>query len=254
MFDLLYRPGDSDRMPIMDAARDGSLVSVPCGRFQGGRWLESFQDVVTQEVSLILNWPGVPEKTLWAFPQGLDDLALGHASLEFCRDGEIPVLVRQEGQVFWLTPTADKRPQVSLKEGPQLHPPGLLKAMTEFIGQAGRWDSTGCFHRAAIFDFDQQTFVHWNEDIGRHNCIDRLAGWALTQGLRLNGHALFVSARVTASLMVKASKAGFPIIVSRSAVTTASLERARNEQSTLIGFARDGRFTVFQDILGRVAL
>ena len=126
----------------------------------------------------------------------------------------------------------------------------LLQAMGDFMGLPGRWEETGCFHRAAFSLPDGDGFLHCVEDIGRHNCIDRLAGWALCQERSLAEGLLFISARATASLVLKAFKAGFTVVVSRSAVTTAGVELARKAGLTLLGFARNERFTVFTDPAG----
>jgi len=124
--------------------------------------------------------------------------------------------------------------------------------MAAFISSPGRWEGTGCFHRAALFDPGSRTFARRAEDIGRHNCLDRLAGYAAREDDSLARYALFVSARMTASLAAKAARAGFRMIVSRSAVTTAAIDAAQDAGVTLAGFARENRFTVFADPAERI--
>ena len=118
------------------------------------------------------------------------------------------------------------------------------------------WDGTGCFHRAALYDTSAGEFVARAEDIGRHNCLDRLAGAGIRQSLCLPELVLFLSCRVTASMMHKALRAGIRLVVSRSAVTGAALAAAQEAGAALVGFARDAeeRFTVFTDPSGRVGL
>jgi FdhD protein len=126
--------------------------------------------------------------------------------------------------------------------------------MREFINARGMWDETGCFHRAGIFDPQKNTVLAKAEDIGRHNCLDRLAGYSVLHNVRLEDKVLLTTARITASMADKALRAGFRVLVSRSAVTTAAVAAAEAAGATLAGFARtnEDRFTVFSDSPGRM--
>lgn len=130
----------------------------------------------------------------------------------------------------------------------------VLTAMDAFIEAEGLWDTTGCFHRAGVYNMQQGKLMKRAEDIGRHNCVDRLAGWSVLEGIPLSDKVLLISARMTSSLCAKAIRAGFPVIVSRSAVTTAAIAMAKEAHVTLLGFARtqEERFTVFNQ--GRCAI
>ncbi|MEG6506062.1 formate dehydrogenase accessory sulfurtransferase FdhD [Nitratidesulfovibrio sp. 1201_IL3209] len=221
---------------------------------------------------------------LWAWPHGLADLALGHVLLDRVHPavtGQEPGAwgIRHAGTVTGIGTDASVDAseggtlafRVALRASPPASAPQpsattasqppvpmraavLLDAMRAFMGEEGLWDGTGCFHRAGVYDPVQGRLLRRAEDIGRHNCIDRLAGWAAREGVDLAPRLLLVSARVTASLFAKARRAGFSFIVSRSAVTTASVDMATEQGVTLVGFARDReeRFTVFADAGGRV--
>ncbi|MDY6850518.1 MAG: formate dehydrogenase accessory sulfurtransferase FdhD [Thermodesulfobacteriota bacterium] len=232
------------------ADRDG-LVQMDCRRYEDGSW-RNLTDLIAPEVRVKLHWPGLDQRELWAFPDDLEFLALGHALLEFCGPGQIPVLDRRDDYEFFLFPGPSPAPagepaQISLE------PKSVAARMAEFISRGGRWDRTGCFHRAALFHPEKETFVFMTEDIARHNCVDRAAGWRLGRGVSPHGFFLFLSARVTASLTAKIVRAGFRVVVSRSAVTEAAVETAEEHGLTLIGFAREGRFTLFTDRQGLVA-
>jgi len=131
--------------------------------------------------------------------------------------------------------------------------------MAEFIHAPGLWDGTGCYHRAALLHAATGRVARVAEDIGRHNCLDRLAGHiALSGGSALTvpaEHILYVTARISASLYCKARRLGVSCIVSRAAVSAASIEMARQQGVSLIGFCRpdEMRFTVFSDPQGRFA-
>ncbi len=229
----------------------GALVG--CQRWQSGAARE-IEDVVSREESLSVSLEGRGEGKLWAHPIDLDRLVLGHAKLTWCGPDEKPVLVRKDESnwVFKVEPYAPV--PASIK--PVMTADGVVRAMTSFIGKEGLWNGTGCFHRAGVYDVPNNEFLFIAEDIGRHNCLDRLAGWAVENGRDLSGLVLFVSARLTASLMSKAMTCGFKLCVSRSAVTSAALGLACEHGATLAGFARteDGRFTLFVDPDGRIAM
>jgi FdhD protein len=229
------------------------LVQAPCFQYRHNEW-NALEDWVTPEIPITLHWPGRDPRPLWAYPAELDRLAVGHGCLEFCKQGEIATLDREEDRNFFLVPApADPYPFQPEPLAPFTLPPGeILGAMQTFIGSKGRWNMTGCFHRAGIYAPGTGRFDGVVEDIGRHNCIDRTAARALAMQIRPADRALFVSARVTASLLEKIIRAGFRMVVSRSATTTASLTMVENHGITLIGFSRENRFTVFHDPNGFV--
>lgn len=235
------------------ALRKTATVEVDCRRYKDGRE-SAFTDAVAQEVSVAIASENGPARTLWAAPIDLETLVLGHAVLEWGGERGMPVLVERRGDVFHL------RFEARVVAAPDPALPGslsredILALMREFIRQDGLWDGTGCFHRAGVVDSKAKTLIARAEDIGRHNCMDRLAGWALRENRVLAETVLFLSARVTASMLQKALAAGFRMIVSRSAVTTASISMARAAGVTLVGFARENenRFTIFADPKERI--
>jgi FdhD protein len=131
--------------------------------------------------------------------------------------------------------------------------------MAECLRAPGLWDGTGCYHRAALLHAATGHFTRVAEDIGRHNCLDRLAGHiALSGGCARTDpaeHILFLTARVSAGLYRKARRLGVRCIVSRAAVTSASIAMALQQDVSLIGFCRpeEERLTVFSDPQGRFA-
>lgn len=218
-------------------------------QYRHGAWRD-FEDIVAPEEVLRVHVPGLPPKELSSFPdseQGWLSLVLGHALLDMCRPHERPVFVRRQDNDFYLDVTRRAVVDPPAEPFPALEADAVLQCMGTFIASAGRWEHTGCFHRMALYAPAEERFLVQVEDIGRHNCLDRLAGICLERELDPGALALFVSARATGSLVAKAVRAGFLFMVSRSAVTSAGVRLAQERGLTLLGFAREIRFTVFAD-------
>ena len=235
--------------------QDALTRQVSCRRFKDGRTRDIADDVAV-EIRITVRVAGVGERELFAAPVDPEGLALGHAALDMLPAGQIPVLSQGDGLAFDLLAAPDTRPPADPALPGTFAAPELLALVTRFIGAPGLWDGTGCFHRAALYDPRLGEFTARAEDIGRHNCLDRLAGFGLRRGASLPEHVLFLSCRVTASMMAKALRAGMRLVVSRSAVTDAAVAMAQEAGVTLVGFARDAesRFTVFTDAAARIRL
>jgi FdhD protein len=117
--------------------------------------------------------------------------------------------------------------------------PEKLRATQAIFGR------TGGLHAAALFRADGELVV-LREDIGRHNAVDKVIGWALLQGkLPLSGHALLVSGRGGFEIVQKALAAGIPLVASVSAPSSLAVRLARELGLTLVGFLRGRRFIIY---------
>jgi FdhD protein len=104
---------------------------------------------------------------------------------------------------------------------------------------------TGGLHATGLFRPDGE-LVCSREDVGRHNAMDKVVGWALGQGLvPLHGLALAVSGRLSFELVQKAAVAGCPVLVGVGAPTSLAVELAADRGMTLAGFARAGSVNVY---------
>ena len=107
------------------------------------------------------------------------------------------------------------------------------------------FDKTGGLHAAGLFD-PQGKLVVVREDVGRHNAVDKVIGYALMNDLiPLSGYALAISGRGGYEIIQKAVSAGIGAVVAVSAPTSLAVETAREFNLRLLGFARNGAATKY---------
>ncbi|HEV2421424.1 MAG TPA: formate dehydrogenase accessory sulfurtransferase FdhD [Candidatus Acidoferrales bacterium] len=117
--------------------------------------------------------------------------------------------------------------------------PEALRAQQQIFGR------TGGLHAAGAFTANGE-LVAEREDVGRHNAVDKIVGWALREGkLPLSECVLMVSGRGGFEIVQKAAMAGVPVVASVSACSSLAVQFAREMGMTLIGFLRDRRFVVY---------
>ena len=106
------------------------------------------------------------------------------------------------------------------------------------------FNATGGAHASAFFDAAGRVSCVM-EDVGRHNALDKLIGHALLRGGVPGDAGLFLSGRTSLEMIVKAARAGIPIVAAVGAPTVAAVEAANRLGITLCGFLRDERMCVY---------
>jgi FdhD protein len=125
-------------------------------------------------------------------------------------------------------------------------PASLLAALPNRLRTAqAAFEATGGLHATGLFSAGGELLC-LREDVGRHNAMDKVLGWALGEGkLPLANAILCVSGRTSFELVQKAAVAGSPLLVAVGAPSSLAVELAEAQRITLCGFARSGRVNVY---------
>ena len=119
----------------------------------------------------------------------------------------------------------------------------IIRLYREFQIKSEGYRSTGGVHSAALAETGG--LIVFTEDIGRHNAVDKVIGYALLEGIGFAGKIMLASGRLSSEIVSKCSRCGIPLIISRAAPTSLSVEIAEKSGLTLIGFARGDRMNVY---------
>ncbi|MGH7741638.1 MAG: formate dehydrogenase accessory sulfurtransferase FdhD, partial [Candidatus Eiseniibacteriota bacterium] len=115
------------------------------------------------------------------------------------------------------------------------------------------FEATGSLHAAALAEGGELAISVLREDVGRHNAVDKIAGWLVREGrYPLAGGVLWVSGRAGAEIVLKAARARIPTLAAVGAPSSLAIELAESAGMTLVGFLREGRMNVYSG-LQRVA-
>jgi FdhD protein len=126
-----------------------------------------------------------------------------------------------------------------------IDPATLSRMPDELRRQQQVFDRTGGLHAAGLFTADGELRC-LREDVGRHNAVDKVLGWALREGLvPLTGSVLLVSGRASFELAQKALMAGVPVLAAVSAPSTLAVDLAAASGMTLVGFLRGDDMNVY---------
>ncbi len=234
------------------------------------------RDLVVREAPVTIFLNDVDLVTLLCSPKDLEYLAVGFLFSEGLVNGKEDIksiFADEKDGAVWVEMVGGKKPRddvlakrfittgcgkgLSFTDSPKYRK--ALKAhddlkmdanqvallMKEFQERSHIYKKTGGVHSAGLAN--ARGIVAFNEDIGRHNAIDKIVGESVIKGIKTDGLVLMTSGRVSSDILVKAARGNIPIIVSRSAPTDLSVRLARDLGITLLGFARGSRMNVYSN-------
>jgi FdhD protein len=142
--------------------------------------------------------------------------------------------------------SADGSPTLAIDDEGERIDPATVIALPGALRAAQRvFDRTGGLHAAGLFTRTGDLLCV-REDVGRHNAVDKVVGWALREGrLPLGGTVLQVSGRASFELVQKAYLAGIPVLSAVSAPSSLAVDLAQEVGMTLLGFVRPPGFNVY---------
>lgn len=226
----------------------------------------SFQiDTVIEEAVFTVCVDGEPFRDMTCSPWDIEELVVGNlftagrvdapeqiASVEVDTDaGEVRVTLadgaaagRPGGIVVdrVLCPGTDARSGVVV--APMLTAQEVTSRIGFLEGNSRLFHRTGGVHSAVMVDGNGELLA-WFEDIGRHNALDKLAGWCMMNKVDASDKVLLFSGRVPREIIARAIRIGFPVVISPGAPTNLSIKLACEHGVTLIGFAKNGTFNVY---------
>lgn len=137
-------------------------------------------------------------------------------------------------------------PHDTLAADPARFAPAVLATLPKRLRDAQRvFSRPGGLHAAGLFTVGGE-LIAVREDVGRHNAVDKVVGWALLDGrLPLAGCVLLVSGRASFELAQKAVLAGIPLLAAVSAPSSLAVELAEEAGLTLVGFLRGLSMNVY---------
>jgi len=238
--------------------------SLPCIRVDGDLFEHGVHEVV-EEIPIALFINGRHAMTAMMSPVNLEDFVTGYMFTEqiIKNIDEIESIKIEKNRISVITKNLFKvlGPKKTILSGcggstsfidteklPKIHSDfsisaGAISTALRSVLDSEIHRTTGGFHMVVLLD--SQRVVSVAEDIGRHNAVDRIIGHALRNGIDLSRTFVISSGRISSEMVRKCLTANIPIIVSRSATTTLSVDIANKTGLTVIGFARGGKLNIY---------
>jgi len=228
---------------------------------------EDVEDLIALEKKVRISVNGKEIIALYCTPHMVKELVVGLLMTEgiirgnWCADRmsilfgeEILVDVPAEGEVVLEGKTVtsgcvggvtfEKKIEAEVISDPFTIDRSSLKYIfSDFQARSELYKLTGCIHSAALSD--GKVILCFAEDIGRHNAVDKVIGYALLENIPFAGKIMLASGRISSEISSKCSRWGIPILATRTAPTNLAVEIAEKRGVTVVGFMRGNRFNVY---------
>lgn len=119
----------------------------------------------------------------------------------------------------------------------------LKELFRQFQNASELYKTTGCVHSAALSD--GESILSLAEDIGRHNAVDKILGFAILENISFAGKIMLASGRLSSEIVSKCAKWGIPMVASRTSPTSLAVDIAEKSGVTVVGFIRADRFNIY---------
>lgn len=234
------------------------------------------EDIVTKELPLTIILDNIELTTLLCSPTDLKYLAVGFLVSEGLLKGKDDIrkivvderrgVVRVEtvggkefapdvlskrlitsgcGRGVSFYSAADVQGQTKIKSETTISSTAVFTLVREFQHRSQVYRTTGGVHSAALCDTG--SILLFNEDIGRHNAIDKIFGECILRDISVDDRIIITSGRVSSEILLKVIKRNIPILISKSAPTDMGVRLANDLGVTLVGFVRGERMNVYSD-------
>lgn len=221
------------------------------------------EDLLVEEATITISLNGREIARVQALPTHLAELGVGFLVSEgyLARNGVRSVRVEGNnvhvegdlleerrvlavGSACGASETSLDEPRSSVSGGVTVEPATVLSVMKRLFEGSRIHNATRATH-AALFAEADGDVLFLAEDLGRHNAVDKVVGWTVLSNIDPCRGILAVSGRLTLEMVLKAVRAGFCIVVSKSATTLQAALLARKYGLTLIGLARGNAFNIY---------
>jgi FdhD protein len=229
-------PGDVVREMLLEVVIDGSpVVTIACA----GIHLRELTTGFLKQEGLIESAGDIEEMTIYSNRVEVRTLGIAGAALSAAPARTIASSGARGSRTF--NQEGGKKPF-----GPsclELDVQMILRLMDALLAATTIHERTRGTHCSALAA--AQGILAAREDIGRHNTIDMLCGWALIEGCDLADKILLTTGRVSSEIVSKAWRMGVPVIISHSAATSRAVTLAESLGIVVVGYVRGGKFTVY---------
>ena len=140
----------------------------------------------------------------------------------------------------------DRFDEITLNAAARLHTGQLMRLTKAINTTPSLYLSAGAIHGCVLARGDD--VLVYMEDVGRHNAVDKIAGWMFLNGVSGDDKIFYTTGRLTSEMVIKTVQMQIPILVSRSGFTESGVDLARKAGLTLIGRARGKRFTALAGV------
>lgn len=136
--------------------------------------------------------------------------------------------------------------QIALNKNTMLRTSTMLSLIKAINTMPSLYLSAGAIHGCVLAK--ENEILAYIEDVGRHNAVDKIAGWMRMNGISGDDKLFYTTGRLTSEMVIKCVQMRIPVLMSRSGFTQSGVDMARQTGLTLIGRARGKRFTALSGL------